>query len=137
MDSFGIFNVSASALEAQRTRMNVIASNIANVHSTKTPEGGPYVRKDVVFSTMLLQPNQDKGFEGVKVTDIIDDTALPIIIHDPGHPDADNEGNVAMPNINIIKEMVDMMTAQRAYEANIKAFNSSKAMFQKALELGR
>ena len=137
MDSFGVFNVSASALEAQRTRMNVIASNIANVHSTKTPEGGPYVRKDVVFSTLLLQPNQDKGFEGVKVTDIIDDTALPIIVHDPGHPDADNEGNVAMPNINIIKEMVDMMTAQRAYEANIKAFNSSKAMFQKALELGR
>ncbi len=137
MNSFGVFNVSASALEAQRTRMNVIASNIANVHSTNTPEGGPYARKDVVFSTMLLQPNQDKGFVGVKVTDIVNDTAPPIIIHDPGHPDADNEGNVAMPNINIIKEMVDMMTAQRAYEANIKAFNSSKAMFQKALELGR
>lgn len=137
MNSFGVFNVSASALEAQRTRMNVIASNIANVHSTNTPEGGPYARKDVVFSTMLLQPNQDKGFVGVKVTDIVNDTTPPIIVHDPGHPDADNEGNVAMPNINIIKEMVDMMTAQRAYEANIKAFNSSKAMFQKALELGR
>jgi flagellar basal-body rod protein FlgC len=137
MNSFGVFNVSASALEAQRTRMNVIASNIANIHSTNTPEGGPYTRKDVVFSTLLLQPNQDKGFVGVKVTDIVNDTAPPIIVHDPGHPDADNEGNVAMPNINIIKEMVDMMTAQRAYEANIKAFNSSKAMFQKALELGR
>ena len=137
MDPFAVLKVSASALEAQRTRMNVIASNIANVHSTKTASGGPYVRKDVVFSTMLLQPNQGEGFEGVKVTDIIDSTAPPIIVHDPGHPDADDEGNVAMPNINIIKEMVDMMTAQRAYEAHIRAFNASKAMFQKALELGR
>lgn len=137
MDSFGIFKVSASALEAQRTRMNVIASNIANVHSTRTAAGGPYVRKDVVFSTMPVQPDLGNGFEGVKVTDIIDSTAPPIIIHDPGHPDADDNGNVATPNMNIIKEMVDMMTAQRAYEANIKAFNASKAMFRKALELGR
>ena len=132
MDSFGVFKVSASALEAQRTRMNVIASNIANVHSTNTAEGGPYVRKDVVFSTVPMQ-----GVDGVTVTDIINGTEPPIIVHDPGHPDADGEGNVAMPNINIIKEMVDMMTVQRAYEANIKAFNTSKAMFQKVLELGR
>jgi flagellar basal-body rod protein FlgC len=137
MDLFGVFNVSASALEAQRTRMNVIASNIANVHSTNTATGGPYVRKDVYFSTIPMESNQGKGLEGVKVTDIIDDTAPPIIVHDPGHPDADDEGNVAMPNINIIKEMVDMMTAQRAYEANIKAFNASKAMFQRVLDLGR
>src|SRR4030043_531477 len=105
MNSFNVFTVSASALEAQKQRMNVIASNMANVHSTKTDEGGPYRRKDVLFSAAAVQSDPDK------------------------------EGYVSMPNINIIEEMVNMMMASRAYEASVSAFNMSKTMFLKTLEL--
>jgi flagellar basal-body rod protein FlgC len=132
-----IFKVSASALEAQRIRMNTIASNMANAHSTRTSKGGPYVKKDVIFVTMSINPNGSEALEGVKVARIIEDPRPPIVVYDPGHPDADENGYVSMPNINVIEEMVNMMMALRAYEANVKAFNISKQMFQKALELGR
>jgi flagellar basal-body rod protein FlgC len=132
-----IFKVSATALEAQRVRMNTIASNMANAQTTKTETGGPYVRKDVVFSTMPVSSNPAEKLEGVKVRQIVEDQKPPITIYDPGHPDADENGYVTMPNINVIEEMVNMMMALRAYEANVKAFNISKGMFQKALELGR
>ena len=131
-----IFKVSASALEANRVRMNTIASNMANAQSTKTEEGGPYVKKNVVFKTLNIGPGKD-GLEGVRVTGIVDSKEPPIVIYDPGHPDADENGNVSMPNINVIEEMVNMMMAMRTYEANVKAFNISKGMYQKALELGR
>ncbi len=131
-----IFKVSASALEANRVRMNTIASNMANAQSTKTEEGGPYVKKNVVFKTLNIGPNSE-GLEGVRVTGIVDSKEPPIVIYDPGHPDADENGNVSMPNINVIEEMVNMMMAVRTYEANVKAFNISKGMYQKALELGR
>ncbi len=137
MDPFGIFKVSASALEAQRARMNVLASNMANAQSTKTDNGKPYARKDVVFSSMPLNPNPSKGLEGVKVTNIVEDSTPPITIYDPGHPDADENGYVTMPNINVIEEMTNMMMALRVYEANVTAFNLSKSMFQKTLEIGR
>lgn len=136
MNAFGIFEVSASALEAQRQRMNVIASNMANVHSTRTEEGGPYRRKDVVFSALTVASNPGM-LEGVKVADITIDVSPLKAVYDPGHPDADKEGNVSMPNINIIEEMVNMMMAYRAYEASVSAFAMSKAMFMKTLELGR
>lgn len=136
MNIFGIFEVSASALQAQRQRMNVIASNMANVHSTRTEEGGPYRRKDVVFSALPLTSNPGK-LEGVKVVDIVIDAAPFKTVYDPGHPDADNEGNVSLPNINVLEEMVNMMMAYRAYEASVSAFSLSKAMFMKTLELGR
>ncbi len=132
-----IFKVSASALEAQRIRMNTIASNMANAQSTKTESGGPYVKKDVVFKTMPIKSDSAEGLDGVRVEEVVEDTKPPLIIYDPGHPDADENGYVNMPNINIIEEMVNMMMALRAYEANVKAFNISKGMFQKALELGR
>ncbi|MBI4848056.1 MAG: flagellar basal body rod protein FlgC [Nitrospirae bacterium] len=132
-----IFKVSATALEAQRIRMNTIASNMANAQTTKTETGGPYVRKDVVFSTMLINSNPSEKLEGVRVSNVVPDNKPPITIYDPGHPDADEDGNVSMPNINVIEEMANMMMALRAYEANVKAFNTSKGMFQKALELGR
>jgi flagellar basal-body rod protein FlgC len=132
-----IFKVSASALEAQRTRMNIIASNMANAQSTKTEGGGPYVKKDVVFMTIPIKSNSSEGLEGVKVTEVVQDTKPPLVIYDPGHPDADENGYVTMPNINVIKEMVNMMMALRSYEANVKAFNISKGMYQKSLELGR
>lgn len=136
MDSFGVFKVSASALAAQRERMNVIASNMANAHSTQTDEGGPYVRKDVIFSSKSLETNPDP-LVGVAVTGIVRDNAPFNMVYDPGHPDADAEGFVAMPNVNVIEEMVNMLMAFRAYEASVTAFNTSKAMFLKTLELGR
>ena len=136
MNSFNVFTVSASALEAQKQRMNVIASNMANVHSTKTDEGGPYRRKDVLFSAEAVQSDPDT-LAGVKVVDIVADSTPFRTVYDPGHPDADKEGYVSMPNINIIEEMVNMMMASRAYEASVSAFNMSKTMFLKTLELGR
>ncbi len=132
-----IFNVSSSALEAQRIRMNTIASNMANAQTTKTEEGGPYVKKNVLFQTMPVSGTAAEGLNGVRVTGIVDDTKPPLVIYDPGHPDADENGNVTMPDINVIEEMVNMMMALRAYEANVRAFNTSKGMYQKALELGR
>jgi len=136
MDTFAVLQVSASALEAQKKRMNVIASNMANANSTRTEEGGPYKRKDVVFSSMLLEDSPDH-MEGVQVSDISTDNTPPKTIYDPGHPDADQNGFVAMPNINIIEEMTNMMMALRAYEASVSAFNMSKTMFMKTLELQR
>ncbi|UCH81505.1 MAG: flagellar basal body rod protein FlgC [Nitrospiraceae bacterium] len=132
-----LFDVSASALEAQRMRMNTVASNMANAQSTKTEAGGPYVKKDVSFASMLINPGESDGLVGVKVNGIVEDSKPPIVVYDPGHPDADENGNVSMPNINVIEEMVNMMMALRAYEANVKAFNMSKGMYQKALEIGR
>jgi flagellar basal-body rod protein FlgC len=133
-----IFKVSASALEAQRIRMNTIASNMANAQTTKTETGGPYVRKDVVFSVMPVTSNPaEKNLEGVKVREVVEDNKPPVTVYDPGHPDADENGNVSMPDINVVEEMVNMMMALRAYEANVRAFNMSKGMYQKALELGR
>lgn len=136
MDSFSVFKISASALEAQRQRMNVIASNLANINTTSTEEGGPYKRKDVIFSTMTIETEPVK-LEGVKVTGIATDNTPPRIVYDPAHPDADKNGNVAMPNINTIEEMANMMMASRAYEASVSVFNMSKTMFMKTLELGR
>jgi len=136
MNSFTVLEVSASALDAQRQRMNVIASNMANVQSTRTEEGGPYKRKDVVFSAAMLESNPVE-LEGVEVVEIATDNTPPKVVHDPGHPDADKDGFVAMPNINIIEEMVNMMTAFRAYEASVSTFNMTKSMFMKTLELGR
>lgn len=132
-----IFKVSSSALESQRVRMNTIASNMANAQTTRTAKGGPYVKKDVVFSTMPVNPKADRSLNGVKVSGIVEDAKPPITVYDPGHPDADENGYVSMPNINVIEEMVNMMMAFRAYEANVRAFNTSKGMYQKALELGR
>ena len=136
MNSFNVFKVSASALEAQRQRMNVIASNMANVHSTRTDEGGPYRRKDVLFSAETVQSDSDT-LTGVRIVDVVADSSPFRTVYDPGHPDADKDGYVSMPNINIIEEMVNIMMASRAYEASVSAFNMSKAMFLKTLELGR
>ncbi|HET6514215.1 MAG TPA: flagellar basal body rod protein FlgC [Thermodesulfovibrionales bacterium] len=136
MNTFDVLKVSASALDAQRQRMNVLSSNMANVHSTRTDEGGPYKRRDVVFATMTVESDPGKMY-GVRVDDVTIDDAPPKKVYDPSHPDADNEGYVAMPDINILEEMTNMMMAFRAYEASVSAFNMSKSMFMKSLELGR
>ena len=136
MNSFDVLTVSSSALDAQRRRMNVIASNLANAQSTRTEEGGPYKRQDVVFTTMLVGEDS-AGMKGVKVADIVTDGKPPRPVYDPGHPDADAEGVVLMPNVNPMEEMVNMMMAVRAYEASISAYNTAKTMMLKSLELGR
>ncbi len=136
MNTFGVLKVSATALMSQRQRMNVIASNMANVHTTRTEEGGPYKRRDVVFTTETIETNPAR-LEGVRVDSVIIDDKPFKIIYEPGHPDADKDGFVTMPNVNIIEEMVNMMTALRAYEASVSVFNMSKTMFMKTLELGR
>jgi flagellar basal-body rod protein FlgC len=145
----GVFNVlgtAGSALTAQRLRMDVTASNIANAESTNTPRGGPYKRERVVFQPMRAgasssieaqSGNGTEGLRGVQVQGIIEDQSPPRLVYDPGHPDADADGNVAYPNVDLVTEMTDMLSASRAYEANITVINASKNMAQRAIDLGR
>lgn len=141
MDFFTAFNISASALSAQRIRMNVVSSNIANVNSTETPEGGPYRRKDVVFSAAPAPASfqeilRDKLNE-VNVVEIVDDNRPFKTVYDPYHPSADPNGYVNYPNVNVVEEMVNMMSATRSYEANVSVIRATKSMAQKALDIGR
>jgi len=135
-------NISGSALTAQKFRMDVIASNIANASTTRTEEGGPYLRKMVVFQE---QENAFGDFlsaaagqaGGVEVSAVIEDQEALKMVYDPSHPDADANGYVQMPDINIVQEMTDMMSATRSYEANVTVFNAIKLMATEALEIGR
>ncbi len=141
MDIFASLNVSASALKAQTIRLDTISSNLANVETTSTPEGGPYKKKSVYFQSKPLSFQEQlnstaKGsVQGVEVTKILEDQDPPRKVFNPSHPDADKDGYVAMPNISVLKEMVDMMSATRSYEANVTAIKSEKRMIQKALEI--
>ncbi len=140
MDFFTAFNVSASGLSAQRIRMNVISSNLANVNSTETADGGPYRRKDVIVSATPAGSFQeilkDKVNE-VQVTEIIEDQRPFRTVYDPYHPNADGNGYVHYPNVNVMEEMVNMLSASRAYEANVNAIKATKSMAMKALEIGK
>lgn len=139
MDIFTTFDISASALKAQRIRLNTISSNLANVETTSTPEGGPYKKKSVYFQTKAISFKEelDSSIQGVEVTKILEDTDPPKKVYDPSHPDAAEDGYVDMPNISVLKEMVDMMSATRSYEANTTVIKSAKRMALKALEIGR
>lgn len=141
--------VSVSGLDANRRRLNVIASNLANAQSTKTPGGGPYKRRDVVFRSTPVPSAFQRAFrqvttgpgsralEGVSVSKVVEDHKPGQLIYDPHHPDADAKGFVRLPNVNVMEEMVNMMGASRAYEANVQAINATRAMWNKALEIGR
>lgn len=144
MDFFTSMDVSSSAMAAERTRMNLISSNLANANSTRTAEGGPYKRKDAVFtaaplaggfSTAMQQARQ--GLSRVAVSGIMEDQQPPRLQYDPTHPDADSKGYVALPNVNVLEEMADMISATRTYEANVTAAQAAKSMAMKTLELGR
>jgi flagellar basal-body rod protein FlgC len=146
MDFFSSLTVSSSALSANRTRMNLISSNLANAGTTRTPEGGPYKRKDAVFTATPLASNPfERVLDGttarevrtVEVSRIIEDQSPPRLQFDPGHPDANPQGYVAMPNVNVVEEMADMIGASRAYEANVTAVQAAKSMAMKTLEIGR
>ncbi|MEW5743998.1 MAG: flagellar basal body rod protein FlgC [Nitrospirota bacterium] len=132
-EMFLTLKVSATALEAQKVRMNVIASNIANINSTSTPEGGPYRRKDVLFKSYLF----DESAAGVDIPQIVEDLRPFKLVFEPGHPDADKDGYVRYPNVNTIEETVNLMNAARAYEANLSIIQSYKEMFTKTLDITR
>ncbi|WP_028585472.1 flagellar basal body rod protein FlgC [Desulfogranum mediterraneum] len=143
MDIFTTFDIAASGLKAQRTRLNTISSNLANAETTSTPEGGPYKKKSVVFQSEpvsfknQLNKSINNHAEGVKVAKIIEDQEPPQKVYNPAHPDADDDGYIALPNVSVIKEMVDLMSATRSYEANTTTIKSAKRMALKALEIGR
>jgi len=143
MNFFRSLDISASGLTAQRLRMDVISQNIANVNTTRGADGKPYRRKVVVFAEnrdfeSILNEEIDKNnLNGVKVLAVEDDQSPFKRIYDPGHPDADKDGYVTMPNVDVIIEMVDMISATRSYEANVTAVNAFKSMAMKALEIGK
>lgn len=145
MDLLKSMKISSSGLAANRKRIETISSNIANAQTTRTAEGGPYRRKEVVLGSEPARESFDEILEGeldaqaqtVHVTEVVSSNEPPILKYDPTHPDANKDGYVAMPNVNVMKEMADMISAQRAYEANISALNTTKSMAVKALEIGR
>ena len=140
MDLLKSMKISSSGLAANRKRIEAISSNIANAQTTKTAEGGPYRRKEVVFGAEpardsfadILEGEIDAQAQTVHATEVVSTNEPPILKYDPTHPDANADGYVAMPNVNVMKEMADMISAQRAYEANISAINTSKSMAMKA-----
>ena len=138
MGSFSSFDISASGIYAQRVRMDAIANNIANAESTRTPEGGPYRRQRVAFAVAYETVAGNRSVPaGVRVQGVIRDPTDYLLVHDPDHPDADANGNVRMPNVNVVEEMVDMISATRAYEANVTALNATKSMVSSAIDIGR
>ncbi len=146
MSFLSSLNISASGLTAQRLRLDVVANNIANIDTTRTEDGTPYRRKMTVleekqdFGTVLNRSmNQMNAGNsgGVVATEIVDDETELNAVYDPTHPDANEEGYVMYPNIDMVKETTDAMSASRSYEANINSFNTMKQMAQKALEIGR
>lgn len=132
------FDISASGIYAQRVRMDAISNNIANADTTRTPEGGPYHRQRVSFRAVYDQTLGTRSVPaGVQVEGVVQDPNDERVVYDPGHPDADANGYVRMPNVNVVEEMVDMISATRAYEANVTALNATKSMISSAIELGK
>lgn len=132
----GIFNsmrISATGLSAERLRMDTITSNLANSETTRTEDGGAYKRKIAVFEESLINGK----LSGVKSVGIVEDESPLRSVYDPTHPDADEDGYVEMPNVNVLNEMADMIVSTRSYEASVDALDSIKSMFTKALDIGR
>ncbi|EHM09586.1 flagellar basal-body rod protein FlgC [Thermanaerovibrio velox DSM 12556] len=138
MRVFRSVDVAGSALTAHRVWMDAISSNLANANTTRTPEGGPYVRRVPVFQERLMEALKDGSTaSGVKVVSLEKDPLPPRMVYQPDHPDANQEGYVAYPNVNVVREMADMMVASRAYEANLTVVETGKAMWNSALEIMR
>lgn len=143
MDILNTFKIGSSALKAHSTRLNTISSNLANVETTSTPEGGPYKKKSVYFESKplnfkdQLNSSMSKSTQGVEISKIIEDNTPPRKIYSPDHPDASEDGYVEMPNISVLEEMVDMMSATRSYQANVTSIKMAKRMALKALEIGK
>ncbi|HTS61506.1 MAG TPA: flagellar basal body rod protein FlgC [Candidatus Acidoferrales bacterium] len=141
---FGVLSIGASGMAAQRSRAEVLVENLANAETTRTPDGGPYRRKDAVFeNTTVTSPfasvfsSQLESAGGVKVSEIVTDTSDPERRYMPGHPDADKDGYVAFPRLNVAEDMVDLMNAARSYQANVAAITAVKDMIQRSIDLVR
>ena len=145
MDFFGSLHTSSTGLAAQRLRMNLISSNLANINTTRTAEGGPYRRKDAVFAAVQTHRSFKRALEDarggeraeVEIAGVVEDPDPFQKKYDPRHPDADKMGYVLVPKINLMEEMVNLITATRSYEANVTAIKATKSMALKALEIGR
>jgi len=143
MSLFSVLSVSASGMAAQRTRAELLVENLANSETTRTPEGGPYRRKDAVFTSSaqsspfsaVFQTEMGSGVNGVAVADVVEDTRAPDRRYVPGHPDADKEGYVAFPRINPAEDMVDLLGASRGYQGNVAAMTAIKDMILHSIEL--
>ena len=133
-------DISASGMTAQRMRLDIVSENIVNRDTTRTADGGAYRKKSVVFQNILSSAARDQGRTkgGVEVAEIVEDNLTPMeLIYDPSHPDANEEGYVEMPNVDILKETIDAMSASRSYDANVTAFNIMKQMAAKGLDIGK
>lgn len=140
-------NISATGLTAQSLRMDIIAENIANINTTRTEDGGPYKRKTVIFQEKTNGMTFDDYFnnaitanengKGVMASQVVTDSSQGDLVYDPSHPDANTEGYVEMPNVNIVEEMVNMISTSRSYEANVTSLNMTKAMISKTMEIGK
>ncbi|MEO8659282.1 MAG: flagellar basal body rod protein FlgC [Bryobacteraceae bacterium] len=145
MSLFSLLSVSSSGMSAQRRRAELLVENIANSETTRTPEGGPYRRKDAVFASheqdspfsAVFQTEIGRGVTGVEVSQIVEDTSEPEKRYVPGHPDADKDGYVSFPNIKPVEDMVDLMSATRSYQANVSAIAAVKDMIQRSIDLMR
>lgn len=144
MGLFGMMGISASALSAERERAEVVSANLANAETTHTQDGGPYVRKEVVFSASNASPFQtvvnglsaaDEPAGSVEISQVVNDSTPPVMRYEPGNPDADAKGYVAYPAINPVSEMVDLMDATRAYQLNASAIGAAKQMIQESLDI--
>ncbi|MDZ7652994.1 MAG: flagellar basal body rod protein FlgC [Burkholderiaceae bacterium] len=134
MSLFKVFNVSGSAVSAQSQRLNVVSSNLANAESVAGPDGKPYKGRQVLFQTQMMDAEQTAA--GVRVASVIEDSAPARRLHDPDHPLADAEGYVTMSNVNVVEEMVNMISASRSYQTNIDVMNTAKSLLQKTLQMG-
>ena len=145
MDFMTALDMGASALSAERTHINIISMNLANAKTTRTPEGGAYRRRSVVMESIPVDASfkkqmegaLDKELRGVRVQSVAIDQRPHKLVYEPGHPDANDDGYVAYPDINVVEEMAALMTAQRGYEANVTTVESIKQMYNKALEINR
>jgi len=134
MSLFNIFNVAGSGMSAQGQRLNAVASNIANADSSTSSTGQVYKAKEVVFEAVPMGPQQGTG---VQVQQVVEDQSPPKMVYDPKNPQADAKGYVAMPNVNVVEEMVNMISASRSYETNVDTMNAAKTMLLKTLTLGQ
>lgn len=145
MSLFSVLSVSASGMSAERTRAELLVENLANAETTRTPEGGPYRRKDAVFTSSpqtspfsaVFQTEMGSGVSGVEVSDVVTDTQDPIKRYQPGHPDADKDGYVAYPRVNPAEDLVDLMGASSAFQGNVAAMSAIKNMILNSIDLMR
>lgn len=138
MATFDIFQIAGSAMNAQSVRLNTIASNVSNADSVSSTPEGAYKARHAIFAAMLKESVAGQGGAGgVKVKEIMESDAAPIVRHDPNHPMADEQGNVYMPNVNVVEEMANMIAASRSYQNNIEVFNTTKQLMQRTISFGK